>query len=80
MTIQGMSQGLAFSNMSYYLPNEIPAITPCDTPPLLANNFQGVYNTAFDMGTANGAGIIVFEVGYPRNDSTTTQSIMYGLK
>ena len=79
MTIQGMSQGLAFSNMSYYLPNEIPAITPCDTPPLLANNFQGVYNTAFDMGTANGAGIIVFEVGYPRNDSTTTQSIMYGL-
>lgn len=79
MSIQGMSQGLAFSNMSYYMNEEIPAITACDTPPLLANGNQGVYNTSFDMGTASGAGIIVFEVGYPRNDSTTTQPIMYAL-
>lgn len=79
MTIQGMSQGLAFSNMSYYMHDEIPAITACDTPPLIADGAQAVYNTAFDMGTASGAGIIVFEVGYPRNDSPTTQPIMYAL-
>ena len=79
MTIQGMSQGLAFSNMSYYLPNEIPAITPCDTPPLLANNKQGVYNTAFDMGTASGAAIIVFEVGGQQNPDPTVTPIVFSL-
>ena len=79
MTIQGMSQGLAFSNMSYYLPNEIPAITPCDTPPLLADGNQGVYNTSFDMGTASGAAIIVFEVGGQKNNKPHEQPLMYAL-
>ena len=79
MTIQGMSQGLAFSNMSYYMNEEIPAITACDTPPLIADNAQAVYNTSFDMGTASGAAIIVFEIGHARNDDPTEQPIMYAL-
>jgi len=62
MAIQGMSQGLVFSNMSYYMHEQIPSIAPCNTPPLSAQLDIGVYNVTFNMGTATGCSVIVFEV------------------
>ena len=72
MSIQGMSQGLSFSNMSYYISERIPGIVPCTTPPLYAQSNAGAYNTTFDMGSASGCAIIVAEVGITRVDQTTT--------
>lgn len=72
MSIQGMSQGLSFSNMSYYISERIPGIIPCTTPPLYAQSTAGSYNTTFDMGSASGCAIIVSEVGITRVDQTTT--------
>ena len=71
MSIQGMSQGLSFSNMSYYISERIPGIVPCTTPPLYAQSNAGAYNTTFDMGSASGCAIIVAEVGITRVDATT---------
>jgi len=72
MSIQGMSQGLSFSNMSYYISERIPGIIPCTTPPLYAQSNAGSYNTTFDMGTASGCAIIVAEVGITRTTQTTS--------
>lgn len=65
MSIQGMSQGLSFSNMSYYISERIPGIVPCTTPPLYAQSNAGAYNTTFNMGGtgSNGCAIVVMEVG-----------------
>ena len=79
MSIQGMSQGLSFSNMSYYISEEVPNIAICTTPPLNAENTQGIYNTTFDMGTASGAAIITFEIGDGYRDQPTTAPIVGGL-
>ena len=72
MSIQGMSQGLSFSNMSYYISERIPGIVPCTTPPLYAQSQSGSYNVSFDMGSASGCAILVAEVGITRVDQTTT--------
>ena len=68
-----MSQGLSFSNMSYYISERIPGIVPCTTPPLYAQSNAGAYNTSFDMGGAgsNGCAIVVMEVGDTKVTSTT---------
>ena len=70
MSIQGMSQGLSFSNMSYYMSARIPGIVPCSTPPLYAASTSGSYNTTFDMGSASGCAVMVYEVGITRTDAT----------
>jgi len=71
MSIQGMSQGLSFSNMSYYISERIPGIVPCTTPPLYAQSNSGSYNVTFDMGSASGCAILVAEVGITRTDDPT---------
>ena len=77
MSIQGMSQGLSFSNMSYYISERIPGIVPCTTPPLYAQSNAGAYNTSFDMGGAgsNGCAIVVMEVGDTKVSNTTGTSV-----
>lgn len=84
MSIQGMSQGLSFSNMSYYISERIPGIVPCTTPPLYAQSNAGAYNTSFDMGGAgsNGCAIVIMEVGDTKvsNTDATPVSIPIGDK
>ena len=77
MSIQGMSQGLSFSNMSYYIGERIPGIVPCTTPPLYAQSNLGAYNTSFDMGGAgsNGCAIVVMEVGDTKVSHPQTSAI-----
>jgi hypothetical protein len=67
MTIQGMSRGLGFSNMSYYN-NEasLPAMSVCSESFISGQAGIGVYSTSFNMSAgvgSTGAAVIVFEVG-----------------
>ena len=84
MTIQGMSQGLAFTNMSYYIQDTGFPGTPdtelCSDEWYDGTSSTGLYRTAFNMSggtTDTGAAIIVFEVGNvdPDTDGSGTDAV-----
>ena len=74
-----MSHGLVHSTMSYYMRDEGfpggPDIEPCGSMNLDGALGIGLYRTGFDMGSATGAAIIVFEVGDVKEDNAGTNAV-----
>jgi len=84
MTIQGMSQGMAFTNMSYYIQDTGypggPDVEECGAGIYDGTQGTGIYRTAFNMdagATTTGAAIIVFEVGNVYEGAAGSNAVDY---
>ena len=83
MTIQGMSQGLAYSSMSYYMNDGgLPVFSECSENIISGEAGIGLYKSTFSMTGGigdTGAVIIVFEVGDVKQDDDGTNAVQYPL-